>query len=329
MINEIKEVQLERDNVLSLEVVAAGYSKEIAGYSGLLQDAIAIYLQATMTMDTILALTVIEPRLLDLYTRLASEQNRQFMLGTMLPRLSNQVSKFQDKILLVKGLADEYIAAIKAQLPCETNTSDLPVDILIFETLFYSELDSLWERYWHHVSKDIDDYKEKANDIQPAMQAIHLLLGQLLRKLEMETEVMGNDKGFLNTHAQDRDYNVALLDTVQNYAPLPFVEWLLKAGANPNTRHLEYGHVLQIAVDYSDLAIIQLLLSFGADANSQDDQNGSVLQAAVSRHDVPFRASYTKKDIVLVILDAGANVNSHHAAHQSALSRRSQTTIGI
>jgi hypothetical protein len=170
MINEIEEVQLERGKVLLLEVAAAGSSKEIAGYSDLLQDAIAIYLQATMTMDTILALTVIEPRLPDLYTRLASEQNQQSMLGTMLPRLSDQISKFQDKILLVKGIADEYIAAIKARLPCETNMSDLLVDIPMIETLFYSELDSLWERYWH-VSKDIDDYRKKANNIQPA---IHL-----------------------------------------------------------------------------------------------------------------------------------------------------------
>jgi hypothetical protein len=83
----------------------------------------------------------------------------------------------------------------------------------------------------------------------------------------METEVIRNDEGFLNAYVQDRDYNVALLDAVQNHAPLPFVEWLLKAGVNLNTQHLEYGYVLRIAVVYSNLAIIQLLLSFDADAN--------------------------------------------------------------
>jgi hypothetical protein len=206
--DEIEEVQVERVKVLSLKVEAAAYSKEIADYGRVFEGAMAIYLQATMTMDTILALTVIEPTLPDLYTSLVSERNRQSMLGTMLQRLSYQVSKFQDGILLVNGIADEYIASIRARLPCETDTSDF--DMPIIDIPFWPELDRLWSLCWD-VHKGIDSYKKDANDVQLAILAIHLSLDQLLMKLEREREVMGNDEGFLNAHAQDRDCNVALL----------------------------------------------------------------------------------------------------------------------
>ncbi|PVH76107.1 hypothetical protein DL98DRAFT_592564 [Cadophora sp. DSE1049] len=82
--------------------------------------------------------------------------------------------------------------------------------------------------------------------------------------------------GFGSHTHKDRDYNDAQLDAVYNHASLPIVEWLLKAGANPNTRHPEDGHVLRIAAGFSDLEITQLLFSFSADANSQDDREGGV-----------------------------------------------------
>lgn len=44
MIDEIEEVQFQSEKVLSLEVEAAGCSKDIASYSSMLQDAVAIYL---------------------------------------------------------------------------------------------------------------------------------------------------------------------------------------------------------------------------------------------------------------------------------------------
>lgn len=162
MMDEIEEVQVERVKVLSLKVEAACYSKEIAGYSRLFQGAMAIYLQATITI-TILALTVIEPTLPDLYTSLVSERNRQSILGTMLQRLSYQVSKFQDGILLVNGIADEYIASIRARLSCESDTSDF--DIPIIDLPFWPELDRLWSLYWD-VHRGVDSYKKDANDVQ-------------------------------------------------------------------------------------------------------------------------------------------------------------------
>ncbi|KAH6704263.1 hypothetical protein BKA61DRAFT_581492 [Leptodontidium sp. MPI-SDFR-AT-0119] len=229
MIDEIEEVQFESKKVLSLEVEAAGYGKEIASYSSMLQDAVAIYLQAAMGMDTILALTIVEPRLSGLHMSLVSEHDRHSMLRTVLSRLPDHVSKLEDKILLVKGMADEYTAAIKAQLPFETADFEMP----IIDLPFWSELDRLWELYFD-VREEIDDCKRKSIDAQPAILVTHLSLDELLSKLEMERGFMGNDEGFSNAYAQDRDYNVTLSAAIQNHAPLPCLEWRL-AQASDNT----------------------------------------------------------------------------------------------
>jgi redox-regulated HSP33 family molecular chaperone len=87
-------------------------------------------------------------------------------------------------------MADEYTAAIKAQLPCETDMADF--DMPIIDLPFWSELDRLWDLYIG-VREEIDDCKRKANDVQPAILLIHLSLDKLLSKLEMERGFMGYD----------------------------------------------------------------------------------------------------------------------------------------
>ena len=78
-------------------------------------------------------------------------------------------------------MADEYITAIKARLPCETETSD--VDIPVIDLPFWPEIDRLW-----HDCGDtrdaINDYNNRASGVQPTM---HLSLDQLLRKLSRRT----------------------------------------------------------------------------------------------------------------------------------------------
>ena len=174
-------LQAKRHEILSFEVEAARHREKINRCSGLLEEAMAIHLQATTAMDIILASTAIMPRQPCLRSRLVYEREQQSRLTTI-PLLSDKVLKYESKILDAKGIVDELITFTEAKLILRSEIEVSKSKLQIFDKLS-EEVDSLLNCHIEILlgCEGIQAYKN-------TICAIHLSLDQVLRELDVFSE---------------------------------------------------------------------------------------------------------------------------------------------
>lgn len=113
------------------------------------------------------------------------------------------------------------------------------------------------------------------------------------------------DRG-VNVNAQGGRYGTAL-QTACATGNLDIVHILLKEGANVNIEAGYHGTALEAACARGHTEVARVLLGHGA--NVHMGNNGALCAAALSRED----------DLVALLLDHGADVNTSHGSHGSPL----------
>lgn len=110
-------------------------------------------------------------------------------------------------------------------------------------------------------------------------------------------------------------------DTNMDYANIALL--LLNSGAKVNAKNGEGQSALMLAVKNDNSAMMKALLDNGADINSTDNHGWSILTNAV-RMNVYFGGS---KQVVQMLLDAGADVASNEVCMSIGYGWRGDTTI--
>jgi len=133
---------------------------------------------------------------------------------------------------------------------------------------------------------------------------------------------------------------------------LPSVELLLKKGASPDSKYkaegVDYGNVLNLVTKRQDIGVVKLLLAYKADTEAKNEgctplhlavqsNNGKVIRLLIAHHAntvalngqglTPLlailnnhqRPTRKQREIVHLLINAGADVNAIGGVYDSAL----------
>lgn len=137
------------------------------------------------------------------------------------------------------------------------------------------------------------------NLLQAALSSCNYALA---RRLLLE------DKSILNE--QGGHFGSALQSSIVD-CKLPFIELLLKNGADPNIGGGDYHTPLQAAVVLQKYEVVKLLIEYGADINFVASDGTFALQTAARHH------RDSQRSIVRLLLDAGAEVDLYGGGQRS------------
>ena len=107
-------------------------------------------------------------------------------------------------------------------------------------------------------------------------------------------------------------YGETALEAAISGKRLEMIQVLLSAGADPNgaSEYAGPGTLLSVPVMKGDIKLVEALLSFGVNANNYHHQDG--LDPAWVSNALPIAAQSGNKDMVQLLLDAGAAVDASY-----------------
>jgi hypothetical protein len=173
------------------------------------------------------------------------------------------------------------------------------------------------------VLGELPDIRERYATQKGALEALGLLCvtrsrhseRTLLRLLERDIDVESRD-----------DHGNTALHLVVRQGPQRMAEILIHRGADTNARNNDGISILEDAINSSNTALMRLLLDNGASSGIngiQSDHPNAVQRAAATTRQPPnhrvFRID-TPRNLVALLVDYGADVNSGSRQHLDALS---------